>query len=384
MRRVFYLLRREIGFLFGTVFMIGIILSIFCAAFLSVVSVWLDVPAGLYDRVSARSTLAISVPQVSIGKAATYGGNWVYGTKAGLTTDVDLVFNGLIYAIPPIEGTQTPFVATNTTRGYAFCPDEASRFIERFTLTEGEWPAAPDEIAMSSDFARLVGGAKAGDTVFAGERALKVAAVFDSAKAQKLNKRDPGMPPIVSFYVCISEEEPLDFCYLDFDDARVMNRTIRLLELRNIPNEASPTFSSYIDSINLCEAFFGAIAAVLGFMVLFILYSLIAIFYRQRLPHICRLRLLGARSYLAAGIYCTVAIILGFFATAIGTGFSILFNRFFMGLCTNLFGWKFTSHFYTAIPFALFLGICIFDLILYGIYSLKIRNAYIAQEVKHE
>lgn len=384
MRRVFYLLRREIGFLFGTVSMIGIILSIFCAAFLSVVSVWLDVPAGLYDRVTSKDALAIAIPQVSIGKAAKYGGNWVYGTKAGLTTDVDLVFKNMIYTISPIEGTQAPFVTTNATRGYAFCPDDASRFRERFTLTEGEWPAVPDEIAISSNLAKLVGDAKAGDTVYAGERALKIAAVFDSAKAQKLDSYAPGMPPIVSFYVCISEEEPLDFCYLDFDDAGVMNRTLRLLNVRKISAEATPTFKSYVTSINLCEAFFGAIAAVLGFMVLFILYSLIAIFYRQRLPHIRRLRLLGARSYLAAGIYCTVAIILGFFATAIGTGFSILFNRFFMGLCTNLFGWKFTSHFYTAIPFALFLGICIFDLILYGIYSLKIRNAYIAQEVKHE
>ncbi len=387
MRHVFRLIKREVSFLGGTVALIGLILTIFCAAFLAVVAVYIDVPNGLYTHlVKDIPQPEIAIPKLSAKEAFSLGGDWVYATKAGLTTDVLIKGPTGAYSIGIYEGERDPFVYNKnfTTRAFGLMPDQFGQVGTHWEpiLTAGRIPSAPDEFICTSLFAKRL-GAKAGDSVSFGDRPMLLAGIIDSGKVWNTQGAS-GMPPLCSFYVCIDPEEPMDFCYLHYDDIRAQCNRFKTLAKTDLGATVAEPLTEGLKNVDLCEAFFGAIAFVLGLMVLFILYSLIAIFYRQRRTQICRFRLLGARSGLVARVYCTIALLLGAGATALGTAFSILFNKFFMGLCSDLFEWTFASHFYPAVPFALLLVICLFDLLLYAGYSVKIRNTRIAQEVRHE
>lgn len=387
MRRIYYLMRREIAFLGGTVALIGVILTIFCAAFLAVVAVYFDVPNGLYQHLADDIPQPeIAIPKISAKEAFALGGDWVYATKAGLTTDVTLKGPAGSYRIGVYEGEHDPYVYNRnyTTRAFGLMPEQFGQLGRHWEpiLTEGRIPSAPDEFICTTLFAKRL-GAKAGDSVSFGERTVLLAGIVDSNVVWD-TLGAPGMPPLCAFFVCVDPGEPMDFCYLHYENIRAQCERFEELERMDLGAELSPPLLEGLKNVDLCEAFFGAIALVLGIMVLFILYSLIAIFYRQRRTQICRFRLLGARSGSVAGVYCTIAMLLGVIATGFGTVFSILFNKFFMGLCTDLFEWTFASHFYPSVPFALLLGICVFDLALYGFFSFKIKNARIAEEVKHE
>ncbi len=387
MRRIFYLMRREIAFLGGTVALIGIILTIFCAAFLAVVAVYFDVPNGLYQHLADDiPQTEIAIPALSAKEAYAYGGDWVYTTKAGLTCDVVIKGPAGSYSIGVFEGGHDPFVYNNhnTTRAFGLMPDQFVQVGRHWEpiLTEGRIPSAPDEFICTTLFAKRL-GAKAGESVSFGERQVVLAGIIDSNQVWD-TEHAPGMPPLCAFYVCVDPEEKMDFCYLHYESIRAECERFETLARTDLGASLSPQLLEGLKNVDLCEAFFGAIALVLGVMVLFILYSLIAIFYRQRRTQICRFRLLGASSRSIAGVYCTIVMLLAIVATGLGTAFSILFNHFFMGLCSELFEWTFAAHFCSSVPFALLLGICIFDLVLYGIFSLKIKNARIAEEIKHE
>ncbi len=387
MKRVFYLMRREIAFLGGTVALIGVILTIFCAAFLAVVAVYCDVPEGLYQHLATDIPQPeIAIPGISAKEAYAYGGNWVYATKTGLTTDVIITGPAGAYSIGVYEGERDPFAysKTATTRAFGLMPDQFGQVGRHWEpiLAEGRIPSAPNEFICTTLFAKRL-GAKAGDSVLFGERPVLLAGIVDSNQVWDTEDA-PGMPPLCAFYVCVDPEEPMDFCYLHYENIRAQCERFGELGKMDVGAVISDPLLEGLKNVDLCEAFFGAIALVLGVMVLFILYSLIAIFYRQRRTQICRFRLLGASSGSVASVYCTIVLLLAVIATALGTAFSILFNHFFMGLCSELFEWTFAAHFYPAVPFALLFGICVFDLVLYGIYSFKINNTRIAEEIKHE
>ena len=142
-----------------------------------------------------------------------------------------------------------------------------------------------------------------------------------------------------------------------------------------------------VENIAIAQAFFFAVTFVLGILVLFILYSLIAIFYRQRKGQICRLKLLGATSHTVAAIYCSIAVLLVAVAVILGTLFSLAFNVYFIDLCGRLFkqfSASFVSRFRPTVPFSVLIALSAFTVLLFFRVNHKIRNAAIAQEVRHE
>ncbi len=387
MRSVFRVLWLEFRFLKTSVILIGLILTIFCAAFLSVTSVFIDVPQGLYDYIGTESRqLAVALPGVSAKQARAYGGAWEYATKAGLTTDVILDTGDSRFAIASYEGKNDPFAYSrdNTVRAFALTPADFGQVGKHWEpiLSEGRIPSAPDEFICTTTFARQrIGGARAGEVVLFGERPVTLVGIVDSAKVWDTDGAE-GMPPLCSLYVCVSEDEAMDFCYLVYNNAGETHRGYLAMKSAGLPAQVAA--ENLFENVSNARFFFGAVALVLGLMVLFILYSLIAIFYRQRRVQICRMKLLGAKSGMTAGAYCLIACMLAVIAVAAGTFGSMLFNFYFMDLCTQLFEAPFASSFHIVVPAALLCGMLLFVLLLYAAFSVRIANTRIAQEIKHE
>ena len=392
MKKIVRFVLLELGLLKRTVIIIGLILSIFSAAFLSVVSVLIDVPLGLYNALDeTMEAFECAVYDVSIDEATSWGGNSVYAEIEGLTSSAEIVSATGTY---PTEQTVL-YGSTKTTYNYNGCAvgyASAESFSAFNTcIISGKWIDGVGQICISSyiadsDFFSVP--VALGDKVTISGEEFEVVGLFSHKRASGIKNL---LMPAKYFYISADGERTVDVVHITFSDSKSMNEAYKSITRRGIEASTSGTkLQSYttrtniFSNVDLVEAFFMAVAIVLGIILIFILYSLIAIFYRQRKTNICRMKLLGAGSGTIAGIYCFVAIALVVLAVIIGSALSILFNIYFMNLCTALFGYKFASHFHISIPIYLFVALTVISLCIYAHFNRKINKAAIAQEVRNE
>ncbi len=413
MKRVLKLIFLEAWFLKKTILFIGVILTAFVAALLSVISVLLDVPSGMYKGLNEYSdyyyltvkgadeslTLAGGTPYLGIidgiTRYATLTGSQQRNTHPHNKTaaededsaelDVSITISG--YAVPYAHAAET----------FAPYHDEAAGFA---------FPENPGEMTINKDIAKLV-GVTIGDTLtlspdmffddpaagrdFSGipPQTYKIIGYVNTSRISQYNALHSKETYLSSanFYFIPEGTPAYSSLYYVFRDSRALHNAY--LELTRAGREATMEFAvaTQVENIAIAQAFFFAVTFVLGVLVLFILYSLIAIFYRQRKGMICRLKLLGATSRTVASIYCTIAVLLVTVAVFLGTLFSMAFNLYFINLCGQLFAKfsaSFVSRFRPIVPFSVLLGLALFTMLLFFRVNHKIRNAAIAQEVRHE
>lgn len=414
MKRILKLLLLEAWFLKKTILFIGVILTAFVAALLSVISVLLDVPSGMYEGLNTYAdyyNLSVKHTDTSL---VIPGGTPYQGIIDGITRYATLT-GSLQYnthphnKLDPDEDEEPQEVAVAiTVSGYAIpYAHAAETFAPYFNEAEGyAFPQHPGELTINKDIAKLA-GVKIGDTITlspdmffddpaAGRdfskvepQTYKVIGYVNTTRISKYNALNAGKVYLSSaHYYFIPEGEPTySALYYYFRDSRVLHNAY--LDLTRAGREAAMQYAvaSQVENIAIAQAFFFAVTFVLGVLVLFILYSLIAIFYRQRKGMICRLKLLGATSRTVAAIYCTIAVLLVTVAVVLGTLFSMAFNLYFIDLCGQLFtkfSASFVSRFRPIVPFSVLLGLAAFTMILFFRVNHKIRNAAIAQEVRHE
>lgn len=381
MRSILKLIKLEVVFLKTSIILIGLILVLFTGALLSVVSVRIDVPDGMYDTITDKSTtMFLVVKNVTLSDAEGFGGDLVYGEVKGITSEVTAVAdNGAKMNF--LSSSYSSFGAFyNETRGIIVSENTDFSYFDKFFI-DGNYPSAPGEMLISNYMMSQM-GVDIGSEISFGENTFSVKGVFDSS-AYDVPKEGAHLP-LVSFYVVMDGNVIIEEAFVDHGDARDLRATAERLEAMGYSPEVLEAIAANISNIDLAEAFFMAMAIVLAIMVFFILYSLIATFYRQRRQQICRLKLLGATTGKIAGVYCLIAGLLIIIAVGIGSALSIAFNVYFMNLCSMLFDSTFVPHFHIAVPLVLLVAMGLFMLLLYVSYQRKIADAEIAQEVKHE
>lgn len=415
--KIFKLIWLEASFLRRTIILIGLILTAFVAALLSVLSVLLDVPEGMYTGLDEYlNHFTVSVKDIDPDYGEEMGGTPIYGHLNGITrysvltgesgTSIKTHPPKKEESTDPEENTET--LVGLTVSGYAVFEAVAEEHFSKYTSAlsgnGSRFPSAPGEIAINATIARMIGVTKLGQTVtFSADSEYKetkvdlegiepetytVVGFVDNSAIGRMIVAHPNdyLIPSAYYYLITEYEHPMSTICFSFPDSRAQNTAYNQLTREGF-EIASRNPARPMENISLAQAFFSAISLVLGAMVLFILYSLIAIFYRQRKSQICRLKLLGAKGSTIAAVYCTIAIAINFIAVAVGTGFSMLFSIYFMDLCANLFSTfssNFVSHFRPIIPVSLFLALSAFTMVLFFVVNRKIKNTVIAQEVRHE
>ncbi len=410
------LTRLELQFLWRTIVLIGLILTAFVSALLSVISVLLDVPEGMHaGRDEYYKVFTVSVRDFDPADASSFGGTPRYAYIDGITRySVMTGTNGAqMHTNPPKSeeplnpGEETEALVGLTFTGLSVFEDQAEDLFSLYggaLAKDSRFPSAPGEIAINTTVARMVGVTKLGQTItFSPDLDYKETKVdLTKVKPESFtvvgfinqnvihsvnNKLYGGAPlPACYYYVITQSDNPMSVTCLSFPGSRAQGDGYNRLARAGY-EITSTSGGSGLDNIALAQAFFAAVALVLGVMVVFVLYSLIAIFYRQRKAQICRLKLLGAKGGMVAGIYCSIAVAIVFLATAVGTAFSMLFNLYFMNLCAQLFrtfSKNFVSHFRPIVPVSVFLSLSAFTLLLFFLFNRRVRNTVIAQEVRHE
>ncbi|MCH5163589.1 MAG: ABC transporter permease [Clostridiales bacterium] len=380
MKSIIKLIKLEIGFLKSSIIAIGLILTLFTSALLSVISVCIDVPLGMYNVLDNNEYVMYTMRDISLGEAASLGSDLVYGGIVGLTTDVTVTSetgDSIYYVASEILSTH-PF--TTEKRGIIMRAGSDFSTLEQ-DLIDGRFPTEVGEVLISI-WCNENSNATIGSTLMVGEMSFTVTGIVDSSDYELI--KEGARLPHVSFYLVMADNTVLDEAFFDFAGSQNMRKNAESLTEQGYSLEMFTSFTAFYNNIDLAETFFMAMSIVLGIMVFFILYSLMATFYRQRQVQICRLKLLGASNAKIAALYCLMAGLLVVLAVVIGSVLSIAFNLYFTNLCTSLFGGTFTSHFYLGIPALLFAAMIVFIVLLYLGYQHKIANAQIAQEVKHE
>lgn len=383
----------EADLLKRTIIIIGIILAVFSAAFLSVISVMIDIPLGLYNGLDMRlTTFECGIYGASFNEADRWGGVASYADIYGVTSDAELQ----VSSSGAFQTEQTFYYGSSeVTRNYNG-KGVNLRHAELFLNYDGgkisgSWLDGEGQICLSSAVAEseyFKSPVKVGDTVNISGRKYTVVGIYDYDKVYSVNNR---MLPPAYYYVSVGSTEKVSEVHINYPDSKTLNEAYKAMTRRGVNAYVSGlridtrSYSyNLFGNIDLVEAFFMAVALVLGLILIFILYSLMSIFYRQRKANICRMKMLGAKSGTVAGIYCSVTVVLLLFAVVIGAALSIPFNLYFTSLCEFLFGFEFAAHFYLYIPVCFFFAMTAISLCIYAFFNRKIKNAVIAQEVRHE
>lgn len=413
--RVFKLIRLEIGFLKKSIALIGVILVAFISALLSVVSVLLDVPDGMYAGINEFSNYhglqALGVKEGFAAAGGTAFGGKINGLTQYCTITGTTSLN--ISAHKPAskddeEDTEvevamsfTGFAVLESMAEQVFAPYQ--QYAQSATYA---FPARAGEICINKSVANLM-GAKIGsevtvtadpyffwreDITFSDREISEtytVVGYLDNTSISRYNglhSKDVYLPS--AYFYLIPKADPVyTSLYYYFTDAKTLHRTYLSLTHSGYGVTLSGTISAQISNIGMAQALFGAVTGVLAILVLFILYTLIAIFFRQRRAQICRLKLLGARNGVIAAVYCLIAIFLIVVAIVAGSAFSMAFNVYFIGLCGRLFrkfSANFISNFRPVVPAFLLLFLTVYTLLLFFFVVRKIKNTAIAREVRNE
>lgn len=399
MKLILRFLLLEADLLKRTIIIMGLILAVFSAAFLSVISVMIDVPLGLYDGLDRKlTTFECGVYNVSFDDVTKWGGDATYADITGVTNEADLNFYG--------AGTVTGLGSFGTEQREYYGSTEVIRnyngiavnlnYIELFSNYDksklaGEWLSGNGQICICSKIAEydaLSAPVQVGDTVKISGKEYQVVGIYDLDGVSGVNNRK--MPPAY-YYVSVGNGETVSTVHINYPNSKTLNDAYKAISRKGISAYVSGVrldtrAYSYdlFGNVDLVEAFFMAVAFVLGLIIIFILYSLMSIFYRQRKSNICRMKMLGAKSGTVGGIYCSIAVALLLVAVAIGAALSIPFNIYFTNLCAQLFGFDFVAHFYFYVPVVFFVVMTAIALCIYALFNRKIKNAVIAQEVRHE
>lgn len=396
MKVILKFLLLEADLLKRTIIIIGLILAVFSAAFLSVISVLIDIPLGLYDGLDKRlNTFECGVYNVSFDDAKRWGGEATYADIYGITSEAELS----VESSGSFETEQVEYYGSSEVTLSYNGRAVSLEYIELLanydkSKVAGEWLSGEGQICLSSavaESAYFSSPVQVGDTVKISNRQYTVVGIYDYNGVAASSLTNRKLLPSAYYYVAVGTAQKVSVVHINYPNSRTLNEAYKAMSRRGVDAYVSGVrvdtrAYSYnlFGNVDLVEAFFMAVAFLLGLVIVFILYSLMSIFYRQRKANICRMKMLGAKSSTVAGIYCTVTVVLLIIAVAIGAGLSIPFNMYFTGLCTKLFGFKFIPHFYFYIPVCFFAALTLISLCIYAFFNRKIKNAVIAQEVRCE
>ncbi|MCD8040028.1 MAG: hypothetical protein LUF82_00725 [Clostridia bacterium] len=376
MMKVLHLAKRELKLLKKTVIIITLILTVFLSALFGVISVQADLTQNIYDYIDSSYTqLCLDVKSASLsGVQQQFDGLFVTAQKDGITRNA-VITNayGTVFNTSQTSVTGDTTTITNYN-GAVICLNECTlQSLQNYsyTLLQGDWVAAENEICISSCIAGCLNAA-IGDALYIDGGTYTVTGIY-SATAYGCH-----------YLVTVSGDMVLDKITAYFYSSKDLYTAYSKLTAKGFTAEMPFAVSNYLDNLYTVKWFLTACAVLVFIVVIAVLYSLTSIFYRQRKGYICRLKLLGATNFTVAAVYCGIAIFMLAVSAVTAAALAVLFNRYIMGICENLLGIAFEAHFNFAVPAAVFAVLVAVVLVIYILFARKTKTTSVAQEIRYE
>lgn len=398
MKKILYFLKIEARLLKKSIIIIALILTVFLSAFIGALSVRMDFVNGFYslldeDFTTFKLALYSSRP---IEDFLNVSPNELYvNSKFGLTYTVSALVNadGEALEISDIDENVRAsddlgaiIVLNNKTVSKLNSASDA--------LISGEWNSAENQICIDKSIADALNLAVGYTVTIVHDEQYSpyspysyvISGIFD----KQLLPGDSFFGSLYYYYISGSPELVIDKMQMVYYDARSAHDCYNRFAKANISvqvngkGQFSSWVTSYFSYITPIKLTLDSVTALFLAVMVVILYTLMTLFYRQRKPFICQLKLLGADNGTIFGIYLGIAVAIFLVVTVISSGFGLLFNSYFMSLCETVFEMSFRTTFSVFVPLISFAVLALITAILFAVSGRKIRSDIIAQEIKAE
>ncbi len=280
MKTIFKIIFMEIKFLISSIILIGVILILFSGAFLSVLSVRIDVPRGMYTDIDRDvPEMSCLIHNVTLGQIKEQA-DLAYGGVSGITYAVTLVGNkNKTHQILPTESSKYTFFS-NRTRGIIVGENTDFSLFENIPdCLNGKTPKTIGEVLISKNLASML-ALSLNDKLKIADNEFTIVGIYDANKY--VYEFEKLALPKLSYYLVMSDDTLLDDGYLAFDKALDLKNCMRMLEKNGYKTTVLDVIDMRFNNITLAESFFMSIAFVLAIVTFFVQYALIATFFRQR------------------------------------------------------------------------------------------------------
>lgn len=394
MKRILYFIKTEVRLLKKSIIIIALILTVFLSAFMGALSVRMDFVNGFYSYLDENfsSYVIVAYRLKTIDDLMKISPDELYlNNKTWLTCAVtlenaegqsmgttDISENAGLYS-----DLGAILVLNDKTKSKLDSASDA--------LVSGQWNSGERQICVDKKVAEFLSLA-VGDTVSiipkepsAPQLSYVVSGIFD---------REPLKEDyFFNFHYYITESNEFEFsnARMIYYDARSAHAsfskyedTLGSLSVTGLKYPLSSPITDYFRNIMPIKLTLDVAVALFFAVMVVIVYTLMTMFYRQRKPFICRLKLLGAGSGTVFGIYFGIAVAIFLVVTLISSGFGVLFNIYFMHLCETVFELSFRTTFSAVVPLLSFAVLTAFTALMFALSGRRIRSDIIAQEVKAE
>lgn len=396
MKKILYFLKIEARLLKKSIIIIALILTVFLSAFMGVLSMRLDFVNGFYSILDEDySAYALSYySNKRIEDYLNISPNELYvSRKFGLTYTVSALYNADGEALKISDVYENVIDAYDLGAIIVLNNKTISKFNSASdALVSGEWFSGENQICIEKKIADALNLA-VGDTVTIvhdevhySQYSYVVSGIFD----KQLLPSDYFFGSRNYYYISGSPELEIGSMEMVYYDVRSAHDCYNRFSKANMSTQVvgigqvSSWVTSYFSYITPIKLTLDSVALLFLAVMIVILYTLMTLFYRQRKPFICQLKLLGADNGTIFGIYLGIAVAIFLVVTAISSGLGMLFNSYFIYMCERLFELPFITTFSVFVPLISFAVLALITAVLFAVSGRRIRSDVIAQEIKAE
>ena len=377
MKKIWYLTKSEFKRLKKSFIIIAVIITIFLAALLGIVSVETDMMRNLCNHLDTLAdSFDLSLYEGTFDIAAAECDGLIYSPQNFFDESDIIGADGTVFEMQQeIEKDGDKYIYYYSNSLYYLNEVAKLHIPEYYNVIEGRLMENDYEICLFR-YAYESLGASIGDTVTIADVEFEVVGEIEWKDVE-----NTGYTPSYAYFATVGSDIQLYWISMKFDTSAEMFAAARHLKARGF--DVRPDFSWYYENITEVQAALTAVVVMLGIVITVTLYSLISMIFRQRKTHICRLKILGATNRDVIAVYCGIIVVLLLCVVIVATALGIAFNLYFMDLCEQLLEFEFTARFNVYAPFIAFGAFCGVTYVLWLIVNRKTK-ASLAEEIRYE
>ena len=380
MKKILKLTKYELRRIRKSAILTAIVLSIFLGALFGIISVQTDMMDNMCAHLDEKypGEVDINVYDASYNDISEYAKGLMYD---------DNIFGGLNMAnvIRP-DGSVLKVEWENNDGSFSFLSgatilanDDMKQLLGKYDdcLIQGRWMTNPFEMCVSLYFYEQL-------NVSVGEAVTIEGYSFTLVGVYNLDLLEDAPEVLQNLHLMtIDDNTPAYRWDLSFDTAKQAFDAYRQLQRKGLQVYIGWWYEGYYTDITQMRAAFTAVDAVLVIVIIFALYSLVSVLFRQRKTQICRLKILGASENVVTCVYCGMVILLMLAVVLLAVALGVAFNYYFMDLCAEMLQYPFVSHFAVYLPFVAFAVFCAITFVLWIAVNRRTKNN-LATEIRYE